>query len=212
MSSILKTIEENRLIAVVKSSSAKDAEAMIQAAMDGGFRIFELSMQVPQATRLIETYAKRDGVLFGAGTVTDGEIAQRAINSGAHFISTPYTHRDIIRVAKNNNTFVVQGAVTPTEIIEAYELGADLVMVYPIAPAGGPEYLKALRNAVPSLKLMAAGGITLENVFDYFKDSIAVCVKQSLFEHSLVRTDNWKEITERARQFNEKLETARVSK
>lgn len=211
MTSPLKLIEENKLIAVIRSSSASDAEAMINAAMEGGFRIFEISLQTPQTIRLIETYAKREGVLIGAGTITDGEMAQRAINAGAHFLSSPYTDRDVISVAKNNNTFVMQGAVTPTEIMNAYQLGADLVMVYPIAPSGGPQYLKALRNALPSRKLVAAGGVSLDNLFEYLKDSIAVCVKQSLFERPLVRTDNWKEITERAREFSKKLETTKVS-
>lgn len=205
--SILKTIEDHRLVAVIKSSSTKDAEAMIEAAMEGGFRLFELSVQTPQVFRLFETYSKKD-LLIGAGGVADGEMAQRAVNSGAHFISTPYTDKDVIAVAKHNGTFVIQGAVTPTEVFNAHQMGADLVMVYPVAPAGGPQYIKALRSAVPAPKLIAAGGVNLESVFDYLKDCVAVCIKQSLFERPLVRQDNWKEITERARLFNQKIEPA----
>lgn len=208
---VLKTIEESRLIAVIKSSSAKDAEAMIEAAMEGGFKVFELSTQTPQANRIIETYNKK-GLLIGAGTVTDGELAQRFIHAGARFISTPYTDKEVIAVARHYGVFSIQGAVTPTEIINAYHLGADLVMVYPIAPAGGPQYLKALRSAVPSLKLIAAGGISLESVFDYFKECIAVCIKQSLFERPLVRHDNWQEITERARLFSRLIEPVKASR
>ncbi len=212
MSVKLKLIEENKLIAVIRSSSADDAEEMIKAALAGGFRIFEVSMQTPQATRIIEAYAKKDGVLVGA-SVTDGEMAQRAIKAGAEFVSTPYTDREVISVAKHNGCFVIQGALTPTEIVNAYQLGADLVMVNPIASSGGPQYLKSLRNALPSqTKLIVAGGVNLDSVFDYLKDSVAVCVKQSLFERPLVRTDNWQQITERARQFSEKLETIKVSR
>ena len=212
MSAKLKLIEENKLIAVIRSSSADDAEEMIKAALAGGFRIFEVSMQTPQATRIIETYSKKDGVLVGA-SVTDGEMAQRAIKAGAEFVSTPYTDREVISVAKHNSCFVIQGALTPTEIMNAYQLGADLVMVNPIASSGGPQYLKSLRNALPSpTKLIVAGGVNLDSVFDYLKDSVAVCVKQSLFERPLVRTDNWQQITERAKQFSEKLETIKVSR
>lgn len=213
MSAILKTIEENKLIAVVRSSSGDDADEMIKAALAGGFRVFEVSMQTPQALRIIETHSKKDGILVGAGTVTDGEMAQRAIKAGASFVSTPYTDREVISVAKHNNCFAIQGALTPTEVMAAYQMGADLVMLNPIASSGGPQYLKSLRNALPSsIKLIAAGGVSLESVFDYLKDSVAVCVKQSLFEKPLVRTDNWQQITERARQFNEKLETIKVSR
>lgn len=212
MAAPIKMIEENKLIAVIRSSSAEDAEAMINAALSGGFRIFEISMQTPQVTRLLETYSKRDNLLFGAGTVTDGEMAQRAIAAGAQFISTPYTDDEVINVAKHYDRFVIQGALTPTEVINAYQLGADLVMVYPITPSGGPQYLRAIRNALPSVKLLAAGGVNLESLFEYLKDSVAVCIKQSLFERPLVRTDNWQEITERARQFSQKLETIKVSR
>jgi len=212
MISPMKMIEDNKLIAAVRSSSADDAEAMIKAALTGGFRIFEVSMQTPQVTRIIETYSKKDGILFGAGTVTDGEMAQRAIAAGAHFISTPYTDDEVINVAKHYERFVIQGALTPTEVINAYQLGADLVMLYPVTPSGGYQYLKAIRNALPSLKLIAAGGVNLDTLFEYLKESVAVCIKQSLFERPLVRTDNWQEITERARQFNQKLETIKVSR
>jgi 2-dehydro-3-deoxyphosphogluconate aldolase / (4S)-4-hydroxy-2-oxoglutarate aldolase len=212
MNPVLKTIEENKLIAVIRSSSSDDAEAMINAAVAGGFRIFEISMQTPQVIRLLETFSKKDNLLFGAGSVTDGEMAQRAINAGAQFISTPYTDDEVINVAKHNNVFVIQGALTPTQIVNAYQLGADLVMVYPITPSGGPQYLRAVRNSLPSVKLITAGGVNLDSLFEYLKDSIAVCIKQSLFERPLVRTDNWREITERARQFNQKLETIKVSR
>lgn len=213
MSAVLKKIEENRLIAVIRSGSAEDAEEMIKAALAGGFRIFEVSLQTPQALRIIEAYSKKEGILVGAGTVTDGEIAQRAIKSGASFVSTPYTDREVIIVAKHNASFAIQGALTPTEVMNAYQMGADLVMINPIASSGGPQYLKSLKNAVPSsTKLIVAGGVSLESVFDYLKDSLAVCVKQSLFEKPLVRTDNWQQITERARQFSEKLETIKVSR
>lgn len=212
MNSVLQTIEKHKLIAVIRSSSAADARAMINAAMHGGFTIFEISLQTPQAIKLIKEYSAKKNILIGAGTVTDGESAQRAINAGAIFISSPYTDSDVISVAKNNNTFVIQGAMTPTEIVNAYKEGADLVMVYHVTACGGAQYLRSVRKALPSYKFMVSGGVDLESVFQYLKESVAVGVKQSLFETPLVRSDNWKEITAKAKKFNQKLVTAKVGR
>lgn len=212
MNGTLKWFEEHRLIAVIRSGSAEDAEEMIKAATTGGFHIFEISMQIPQAIRLLETYSKKEGFLFGAGTVTDGEMAQRAIKAGAKFLSSHYTDKDVISVAKNNDIFVIQGALTPTEVVEAYQLGADLIKIYPVELMGGPNYIKSLRGPLPFLKFLASGGVTMETAFEYLKYCLAVTLGKGLFDKTLVRTNNWSEITERARQFQQKLEALKVSK
>ncbi len=209
---IAKCFEEHKLVAVIRSSSTEDAEDMIKAALAGGFHLFEISMQTPQATRLLETYSKKEGHLFGAGYITDGEMAQRATKAGAKFLSSQHTDRDVITVAKNNDNFVIQGAATPTEAVNAYQLGADLVKIYPANFSGGPDYMKALRSNFPFLKLVADGGVTLENVLDYLKYSVAVSLCMALFDKPLVRSDNWAEITERAKQFTQKLESLKVAK
>lgn len=212
MKPILQKIEKQKLIAVIRSSSAADARAMIKAATHGGFTIFEISLQNPQAIKLIKEFSKQKDILVGAGTVTDGEQAQRAINAGAAFVSSPYTDADVIAVAKNNGTFVIQGAMTPTEIVNAYKEGADLVMVYPVTQCGGTQYLKSLRKALPSYRFMVSGGVDLESVFQYLKESVAVGVKQSLFETPLVRSDNWKEITAKAKKFKQKLVVSKAAR
>lgn len=211
MSQIIKAFEENKLIAVIRSSSAEDAEAMLKAAMEGGFRLFEISMHTAQAVRLLETFSKREDCVVGAAAVTDGEMAQKAIKAGAKFISSPYTDRDVITVAKHHDVCVVQGALTPTEAINAHRFGADLVKIYPVG-FGGPNYLRSLRSVAPFLRLIAAGGVNLDNAFSYLKESIAVALGKSLFDRTLLRADNWTEITERARQLTQKLEPLKVSK
>jgi 2-dehydro-3-deoxyphosphogluconate aldolase / (4S)-4-hydroxy-2-oxoglutarate aldolase len=213
MDQALKWFEDYKFIAIIRSSSAEDAEAMIKAATDGGFRIFEISSQTPQVTRLLENYSKKEGFLFGAGSVTDGETAQRLINAGAKFLASHYTERDVINVAKNNDVFVIQGAFTPTEAVNAHQLGADLIKIYPADLCHeGPAYMKSLRGSLPFLKLIAAGGVHLENAFEYLKYCIAVTVGKSLFDKALVRSNNWTEISERAKQFTLKLEAVKVPK
>ena len=208
----LKWLEEHRLVAVIRSGSAEDTEAMIKAAAAGGIRIFEISMQTPQATRILEANSKKDGLLFGAGTVTDGEMAQRAINAGAKFLSSQYTDRDVINVAKNNDSFVIQGAFTPTEVMNAYQFGADLVQIFNAGYAGGPDYVRSLRAIFPFIKLAAAGGVTCDNALEYWKHTVAVSLRNAIFDKALVRSDNWSEITERARRLTQKLEGLKVAK
>ncbi len=212
MDQTLKWFEEHKFVALIRSGSAEDAEAMIKASSSGGFKIFDISMQTPQALRLVESYSKKEGFLVGSSSVLDGEMAQRAINAGAKFLSNAYTDRDVINVAKNNNTFVIAGATTPTEAFEAYQLGADLIKIYPAGLAGGPPYLKAIRGPMPFLKLMAGGDVTLENASEYLKHCLAVSVGKNLFDKALIRSDKWSEITERAKQFTQKLESLKVAK
>jgi 2-dehydro-3-deoxyphosphogluconate aldolase/(4S)-4-hydroxy-2-oxoglutarate aldolase len=150
--------------------------------------------------------------MVGAGTVTDGEMAQRAINAGARFLSSHYTDHDVINVGKNNNTFLIQGAATPTEAVNAWQLGADLIRIYPVGFFGGPGYLKAIKGPLPFLKLMASGDITLENAFEYLKYSCAVALDHAFIDKSLIRANKWSEITELARQLTQKLEALRVAK
>ncbi|OGW82634.1 MAG: hypothetical protein A2Z83_07180 [Omnitrophica bacterium GWA2_52_8] len=185
---------------------------MLNAAAEGGLSLFQISMVNPQAIKLIESTAKRDGIIVGAGNVTDGEMAQRAINAGAKFVASPYTDSELIRVAKNNDCFVIQGAFTATEVAEAFKLGADLVTLWPVAFAGGVDYVKLLRNNLPFVRLIAQGGVTFENAFEYLKHCTAVSLRSALFERGLIRSDNWAEITARAKQFAQRLDGLKVSK
>ena len=212
MDQTLKWFEDYKFVVVIRTSSADDAEAMIKAAISGGIRIFEISMHTAQATRLIETLTKKDTILGGAGTVTDGEMAQRAINAGAKFLSSHHTNRDVINVAKHNEKFIIQGACTLTEAMTATEWGADLIKIYPAGLLGGPSYLKSLRGPMPSLKLMAAGDVTLESAFEYLKYCVAVSVGKAVCEKSLIRAHSWSEITDRAKQLTQKLDSLKVSK
>ena len=212
MDETLKFFEENKFVAVIRASSHEDAEALFKAVTDGGIKILEITMTIPQATRLIESWNKKEGLLVGAGTVTDGEMAQRAINAGAKFLASHYTDREVMSVGKNNGTFLIQGAATPTEAVHAWQQGADLVNVYPTQFFGGPAYLRFLKGPLPFVKLMASGDVTLENAFDYLKYACAVALSHSFLDKSLIRSNNWSGITEKVRQLTQKLESLKVSK
>src|SRR5688572_22368474 len=131
MDSNFKWFEDFKLVAVIRSGSAEDAERMIKAASAGGFKIFEISTQTPQALKLVESWSKKEGFCFGVSSVQDGEAAQRAINAGARFLASGYTDPEIINVARSNDSFVISGAATPTEAFTAYQLGADMARIYP---------------------------------------------------------------------------------
>ncbi len=212
MDPVAKFFEDYKFIAFIRSSSPEDAEEMIKAAILGGIHILEISALTPQAVRLIEHYSKKEGLVVGAGSVTDGELAQRAIKAGARFIASQFTDREIISVAKNNDCFVIQGGLTPTEAITAHQLGADMIKIYPAETLGGVEYIRTLKNAMPFLKLVVDGEATFENSFEYLKHCVAVTLRGAIFDRPLVRSDNWSEMAERARQFTQKLETSKVSR
>ena len=212
MDETLKFFEENEFVAVVRTGSDEDAEEVLKAVTAGGAKILEITMSIPQATRLIESWSKKEGLLVGAGTVTDGEMAQRAINAGAKFLDSHYTDREVISVGKNNGTFLIQGAVTPSEAVNAWQQGADLIKIYPAEAFGGPRYLKSLKGPLPFIKLMASGEITLDDAFDYLKYACGVAITQPILDKALIRAHNWQEITDRVHQLTQKLETLKVPK
>ena len=212
MQQIQKWFEDYKFVAVIRSSTTTNAEEMIKAASEGGFRVFEISTYIPQAFRLIENYSKKEGFIFGAGGVSDGEIAQRAINAGSAFISSHYTAQDVINVARHNDNFVIAGVSTPTEAVEAYNFGADLVKFFPAGVLGGPEYIREIHDYIPFLKIVVEGGVSHDNAFEYLRHCTALFLDRALFDKPLVRQDNWGEISERARKLTQKLESLKAVK
>lgn len=207
----LKFFEEQKIIAVIRTNEYGDADAISKALIDGGIRIIEITPTVPQSTKLIESLSKLDQILVGLGSVTDGEQAYRAINAGARYVSSHYTDKSIFTVCKNNNAFVIQGAATVNEAIEAYNLGVDLVKIYPVNFLGEVPYIHRLRRSFPFLKLVPSGGVNLENFLEYVRaGAIACAIGRSLCDKTLIRAHQWTEITERAKQFCQKLESLKV--
>ncbi len=211
MDDTLKFFEENKIAAVIRASEHSDADAIAKALVDGGIRIIEITPNVPQATKLIESLSKQNQILIGYGSATDAEQAHRAINAGARYVSSHYSDKNLFTVCKNNNALVIQGAATPTEAIEAYNLGVDLIKIYPTNFLGEAAYVKRLRQSFPFLKVVPSGGVNLDNFLDYIKVGATACaIGRSLCDKTLIRAHQWSEISERAKQFTQKLESLKI--
>lgn len=207
----LKFIEDQKIIGIIRANEHADADAIAKAILDGGIKVIEFVPTIPQVLKLVEAYSKQSDILVGIGSVTDGEMADRAINAGAKYVSCHYTDKNIFTVCKNNRVPVIQGAATVTEAIEAYQLGVDLIKIYPVHFLGEAPFVNRLKRSFPFLKLVPSGGVTSENFLDYIRVGAAACeMARALCDKSLIRNHQWIEVTERARQLTQKLESLKV--
>ena len=175
-------IRNRGVVAVIRGATPESIISIGNALKDGGVTVLEITMETPRAASVIEAAAVYfgDEVLVGAGTVLDPETARMAILSGAKFIFSPTVRKETITMAKRYGVISVPGAFTPTEILTAYEYGADLIKVFP-ADAFGPSYLKNIAGPLPHIPLMPTGGVDLHNTADYMKaGAVAVGVGSTL--------------------------------
>ena len=169
------TLREVGIIPIIRASSADVVVPVAEALLQAGLPIVEITLTVPNAIAAIAAVAKRFSgkLLVGAGTVTDAETAQRAVDAGAEFIVTPCLVREVIEAAQRADVAVLPGALTPGEVFEAHRLGGDMVKIFPVQSVGGAAYLRALRGPFPDIPLVPTGGVTLENVGEMFKAGAA---------------------------------------
>ena len=160
---------------MIRAPSADAAVAIVEALLQVGLRVAEITMTVPNAIDAIGSVTKRFGnkVLVGAGTVTDAETARRAVDAGAGFIVTPCLLPEVIDAARRADVAVLPGALTPTEVFEAFRLGGDMVKVFPAQSVGGAADVRALRGPFPDIPLVPTGGVTLDNVREMFEAGAA---------------------------------------
>jgi len=174
----LKTVTRLRevgIIPIIRAPSADAAVAVVEALLQAGLPVAEITLTVPNATQAIAAVAKRFSgkILVGAGTVTDAEAARRAVDAGAEFIVTPCLVPEVIEAAHKADVAVLPGALTPTEVFEAFRSGGDMVKVFPVQSVGGASYLRALRGPFPEIPLVPTGGVTLENIGEMFQAGAA---------------------------------------
>jgi 2-dehydro-3-deoxyphosphogluconate aldolase/(4S)-4-hydroxy-2-oxoglutarate aldolase len=198
------TLREVGIIPVIRAESADVALAVVEALMEAELTIAEITMTVPNAIEAIAAVEKRFGgaILVGAGTVTDAETARRAIDAGAGFVVSPCLVGEVIEVAQREDVPVLPGALTPTEIFDAFRRGADMVKVFPAQNMGGASYLRALRGPFPDIPLVPTGGVTLESIADLFgAGAAAVGVGSELLSKDALARRDFKAIVALARRF-----------
>jgi 2-dehydro-3-deoxyphosphogluconate aldolase / (4S)-4-hydroxy-2-oxoglutarate aldolase len=158
------------IVAVVRSADSQQLVDVVRALVDGGVDVAEITMTVPNALEVLAQVRKAlgDRVLLGAGTVLDPETARAVLLAGAEYIVAPTVNLDVIRLCQRYDKLVMPGAFTPTEILTAWEAGADIVKVFP-AEVVGPAYFKALRGPLPQILLMPTGGVDLKTASEFLK-------------------------------------------
>ena len=189
---------------VVRASSAEAALQAVEAITNGGIHIAEITMTVPGAVRVLEKLADRfgDRVLLGAGTVLDPETARTCLLAGAQFIVSPNLKPATMEMTKRYSKPVFPGALTPTEVLAAWEAGADAVKIFPCGNVGGAKYIKALKGPFPQIEMIPTGGVNLETIGDFFKaGACAVGVGGELVDAKLIQQGRFDAVTKRARQF-----------
>ena len=203
---IATLVHQERLIGIIRTSTAEEAEKTARACIEGGMRLVEITLTTPEALRVIQTLATLPDVGIGAGSVLDREMAREAIAYGARYIISPHTDPGIIQVCEEEDIFVAAGALTPTEVIRAWNLGVDVVKVFPAKAVGGPEYIRALKAPLPFIELLPTSGVNLENCEAYLEAGVmAVGITEALVDQETIRAGEWQKICERAWQFVAKL-------
>jgi 2-dehydro-3-deoxyphosphogluconate aldolase/(4S)-4-hydroxy-2-oxoglutarate aldolase len=201
-------------VPVVRTATADSALRSIEAIHRGGIDVVEITMTVPGALRVLERVADEfgDRVLLGAGTVLDPETARASMLAGAAFFLTPTLNLATVEMARRYSKVILAGALTPAEVLEAWESGADVVRVLPCDAMGGVTYIRSLRAPFPQIDLMAIGGVTLETVGDYFRaGAVGVGVSGALIDSASLRAGSYDVFTERARRFVDAIRRARES-
>lgn len=199
----LATIRDIGIIPVIRAASADAAFAVAEALVGAGLAIAEVTMTVPSAVDVIDRIVKRygDRVLVGAGTVTDVASARKAMGVGAQFVVTPCLIPEIITATLAENVAMLPGALTPTEVFQARQLGGDMVKVFPVG-VGGALYVRALRGPFPKIPLVPTGGVTLDNVRDMFDaGAAAVGVGSEMISRDALARQDYADIARMARLF-----------
>jgi len=208
----LETLRAQHLIGVVRAASHESALAAARAIAKGGIALVEITFTVPEAPRAMTALAGTAEAVVGAGTVLTPDQCRAALDAGARFIVAPNFSPAVARVALAGGAMYVPGAYTTNEILAARDAGAHVIKVYPVGVAGGPMYIQIIRDPLPDVPMLAAGGTTLENLVPFLlAGCIGVGLGGSLADPRLTAAGQFEEITRRARAFVQRVAEARSS-
>ncbi|HTB11706.1 MAG TPA: bifunctional 4-hydroxy-2-oxoglutarate aldolase/2-dehydro-3-deoxy-phosphogluconate aldolase [Bryobacteraceae bacterium] len=209
---ILRSILDIGVVPVVRTSSAESAIRAIEAVYLGGIRAAEITMTVPGAIKALEKLADAfgDKLVLGAGTVLDPETARMCMLAGAQFFVTPALNLKTIEMVKRYSKIIMPGALTPTEIVTAWEAGADFVKVFPCGALGGAKYIKSLKAPLPHIEMVPTGGVSLETTAAFLRaGAAAVAVGAELIDEKTIQEGRYEVFEERARLFLAEVAKAR---
>jgi 2-dehydro-3-deoxyphosphogluconate aldolase/(4S)-4-hydroxy-2-oxoglutarate aldolase len=205
-------LRERRLVAAIRAASPDAAEQAALAIAKGGIRHIEITFTVPEALRVMKSLAGDSSMIVGAGTVLTAEQARAALDAGAQFLIAPNLSPAVAAVAREAGVLYCPGAYTTTEILAARDAGAHVVKVYPVGVAGGPPYIRVIRDPIPDVPLLAAGGTSLENMVPFLMAGcFGLGLGAALCDPALVAAGNARELTSRSRAFVQRLEQAYAS-
>ncbi|MDA0747671.1 MAG: bifunctional 4-hydroxy-2-oxoglutarate aldolase/2-dehydro-3-deoxy-phosphogluconate aldolase [bacterium] len=213
MAGVLERIIDCGVVAVLRTDSPSQLMDVSKALREGGVVAIEVTMTVPGALKVIEeASAKMEDTIVGVGSVLDSETARAAILSGAEYVVSPVLNLGVIEMAKRYGKVVMPAGFTPTEIITAWQAGADVVKVFP-AGVGGPSYFKDVLGPLPQVKLMPTGGVDAKTTPEFIKaGAVAVGAGSAMVDKKAVAEKDWKKLTETARSFVDAVKQARAGK
>ena len=202
-SEVLKSLRETGLVPVLRAESVDKALALAEAIAAGGVNVLEVTMTVPGAIQVMRKLAEqRPDILVGAGTVLDAETARMCILEGAQFVVSPALNLQTIEMCHRYSIAVLPGALTPTEVVTAWQAGADVVKVFPASALGGAKYLTALKGPLPHIDLIPTGGVSLATAADFFAaGAFALGVGSDLVDTKAMAAGKSEVVTESARKY-----------
>jgi 2-dehydro-3-deoxyphosphogluconate aldolase / (4S)-4-hydroxy-2-oxoglutarate aldolase len=209
---VMSRIRDVGIVPVIRAESADEAGRVISAIRAGGVSVLEITMTVPGAVSLIAEVARQVGndAVVGAGTVLDADTARAVILAGARFVVSPSLDLATIACCRRYSVAVMPGALTPTEVVAAWQAGADIVKVFPANAVGGASYIKALKAPLPQVELCPTGGVSLETAADFIRaGACALGVGNDLVDLKALRAGQAQAITDKAKRFVEIVKAAR---
>ncbi len=204
---LIELVKNERVFAVIRTESAEDALKAAEACIAGGLKLIEITMTVPDSERVVSQLASRSrDFIVGVGSVVTLDMARKAIEAGAEFVVCPNTDSEIISYCKSQGIFISAAGLTPTEIMNAWKAGVDVVKVFPAWAVGGPGYIRYLKEPFPFVELMPTGGITIDNFIEYLEaGAAAVGLSSNLVHKEALKRRDFKIIEEKAREVVQKL-------
>jgi len=208
-SRVLETITKNKLVPVIRTATIDNARWAVEVLAEAGIHVFEITLTIPDAAELIREFsASKPDLLIGAGTVLTADQARASSDAGAKFIVSPIFEKRVVEFCNKNEICVMPAGLTPTEIYNAWQSGADVVKVFPCGAVGGASYIKAIQSVFPEIRLMPTGGVNIDTAKSFLDaGAIAIGIGSDLIDQNERRDEQTDEIVRRTRQLLTRLVT-----